>query len=65
MQKLTQLETRISESFERIGEGRLNREDYQNFYRLLGGLRGVSEALVAYARLSGAMNMVQWRESRF
>ncbi len=63
--KLSTLEERISESFERIGEGRLKREDFQNFYRLLGGFRGVSEAMVAYARLSGAMNLMPWRENRF
>jgi len=64
-QRLSQLEARINESFERIGEDRLNNEEVQNFYRLLGGFRGVSEALVGYARLSAAMNLAQWRESRF
>jgi uncharacterized membrane protein YccC len=63
--KLSALEERISESFERIGEGRLKREDYQNFYRLLGGYRSVSEALVAYSRLIETMNLMQWRENRF
>jgi uncharacterized membrane protein YccC len=63
--RLSALEERISESFERTGEGRLKREDYQNFYRLLGSYRGVSEALVAYSRLIGAMNLMQWRENRF
>jgi len=63
--KLSQLETRISETFEQIGEGRLKPEDYRNFYRLLGGFRGVSEAMVGYARLMSAMNLDEWRESRF
>jgi len=63
--KLSQLETRVSETFEQIGEGRLKPEDYRNFYRLLGGFRGVSEAMVGYARLMRAMNLGEWRESRF
>ena len=64
-EKLFNLELRINESFERIGEEVLKREDYQNFYRLLGNFRGVSEALVGYAQSSSAINLAQWRESRF
>jgi hypothetical protein len=63
--KLASLEARISDSFEKIGKETLVREDYQNFYRLLGAFRGLSEALVAYADLNGRMNLAQWRESRF
>ena len=62
---LATLEARISESFEKIGKEKLMREDYQNFYRLLGAFRGLSEALVSYADLSGRMSLAQWRESRF
>ncbi len=63
--KLSELETRISETFEQSGADRLKDEDYRNFYRLLGGFRGVSEAMVGYARLMKAMNLDEWRESRF
>ena len=63
--KLSELENRISETFEQTGAGRLKDEDYRNFYRLLGGFRGVSEAMLGYARLMNTMNMNQWRESRF
>ena len=55
--KLSELETRISETFEQSGADRLKEEDYRNFYRLLGGFRGVSEAMVGYARLMNAMNI--------
>jgi uncharacterized membrane protein YccC len=63
--KLSELEARISETFEQAGEGRLREEDYRNFYRLLGGFRGVSEAMVSYARLMSAMKLDEWRETRF
>jgi uncharacterized membrane protein YgaE (UPF0421/DUF939 family) len=63
--RLAALEQRISETFEFIGRDKLDQEAYRNFYRLLGGFRGVSEAMLRYARQSGTMNLMQWRESRF
>jgi hypothetical protein len=63
--RLTALEQRISEAFEFIGRDKLDQEAYRNFYRLLGSFRGMSEAMLGYARQSGTMNLVQWRESRF
>ena len=63
--RLAALEQRISEAFEFIGRDKLDQEAYRNFYRLLGGFRGVSEAMLRYARHSGTMNLMQWRESRF
>jgi hypothetical protein len=43
----------------------LRTDDYENFYRLLGCYRGLSEALISYARLAGAFDWQQWREMRF
>ena len=63
--RLAALERRISESLARVGEDQVAQQEYRNFYRLLGGFRGVSEAMLRYARQSGAMNLMQWRESRF
>jgi uncharacterized membrane protein YccC len=63
--RLAALEQRISEIFEFIGQDKLDQEAYRNFYRLLGGFRGVSEAMLRYVRQSGTMNLMQWRESRF
>jgi uncharacterized membrane protein YccC len=63
--RLAALEQRISEAFELIGRDKLDQEAYRNFYRLLGGFRGVSEAMLRYAQLNGRMNLMQWHESRF
>jgi hypothetical protein len=63
--RLAALEQRISETFEFIGRDKLDQEAYRNFYRLLGGFRGVSEAMLRYAQLSGRMNLMQWQENRF
>ena len=63
--RLAALEQRISETFEFIGRDKLDQEAYRNFYRLLGGFRGVSEAMLRYAQLNGRVNLMQWQENRF
>ena len=63
--RLDALEQRISETFEFIGRDKLDQQAYRNFYRLLGGFRGVSEAMLRYARQSATIDLMQMRESRF
>lgn len=62
--RMQRLETRIAEVLARSG-GDLSSTDYENFYRYLGGLRGVSEAGIEYAQLAGTVNWGQLREARF
>jgi uncharacterized membrane protein YccC len=65
--RLARLETRVEETFRLVGEGEgeLSAEDYENFYRLLGSYRSLSEAGIDYARLAEKINWDQWREARF
>jgi hypothetical protein len=63
--RLAKLETRVEETFRLAGEGELSAEDYENFYRLLGSYRGLSEAGIGYARLAEKINWGQWCEARF
>jgi hypothetical protein len=51
-QRLTKIETRIVQTFAAPGEGQVSDEDYENFYRLLGSYRGLSEAAIGYAQLA-------------
>ena len=51
-ERLTTFETRIAQTFAAAGEGQVSDEAYENFYRLLGSYRGLSEAAVGYARLA-------------
>ncbi len=51
-ERLTTFETRVAQTFAAAGEGRVSDEDYENFYRLLGSYRGLSEAAIGYARLA-------------
>ena len=63
--RLAKLETRVEETFRLLDEGELSAEDYENFYRLLGSYRALSEAGVDYARLAEKINWDHWREARF
>jgi uncharacterized membrane protein YccC len=59
------LEARIEEILDRADEGQVSARDGENFYRLLGAYRGVSESMVRYAGSAGAIKWEPWREERF
>jgi hypothetical protein len=59
------LETRIGEVLQQVGAETLSGRDAENFFRLLGGIRGVSEAAVAYAGVAGTIDWAHWREEVF
>ena len=42
-----------------------DQEEYAKAYRLLGGYRGLYDALAAHAALAADFNWDAWRESRF
>ena len=62
---LSSLEARIQGTPDQAAEGQVGDRNGENFYRLLGAYRGVSEALVAYAGSAGQIDWSGWRESRF
>ncbi|MDH3645025.1 MAG: FUSC family protein, partial [Gammaproteobacteria bacterium] len=62
---MRRLEARIAETLNKSPEGQLNAHDGENFYRLLGVYRGVSESIVAYAATDGVIDWAPWREGRF
>ena len=55
---LTTFETRIAQTFAAAGEKQVSVEANENFYRLLGSFRGLSEAAVGYARLAHGFKWV-------
>jgi len=59
------LETRIKVVANKGVEGKVSARDGENFYRLLGAYRSVSDALVGCAVNAGAIDWVRWREERF
>ena len=59
------MEARIREAMDQAADGQLSDQDAENFYRLLGAYRGVSEALVDYAGNADVIDWSRWREERF
>ena len=59
------LESRIKKILDRIEDNQLSEIDKENFYRLLGAYRGVSDALLEYSGNAGLIDWTEWREARF
>jgi hypothetical protein len=59
------LESRIKDTLNKAPEGQLSNREAENFYRLLGAYRGVSEALVEYGANAAVIDWTPWREERF
>jgi hypothetical protein len=62
---LKALEARIEHTLDQSDKEKFSQQDAENFYRLLGGYRGVSEAAVAYAGIAAGVDWTHWREERF
>jgi hypothetical protein len=58
------IEKQIEEVVNRAGD-EISREEGENFFRLLGGYRGISEAVLSYAGIAQAINWSYLREERF
>ena len=63
--RLSRLEARIDETYRQVAEDELSEQDYANFFRYLGSLRGLSEAAIGYVQLAEGLNWAQWKEERF
>jgi hypothetical protein len=59
--RLAKLNERVEEVMNAAGEGDMTDEEGMNFYELLGGFRGFSEAALVYA---GAAQEIDWEELR-
>jgi uncharacterized membrane protein YccC len=62
---LKMLETRIDRVLEQMDTTSANPVSSESYFRLLGSLRGVSEASVAYAGVAVGIDWGQWREEKF
>jgi len=59
------MEQHIQSQVNALAKGQVSVQDGENFYRLLGAWRGVSEALVAYAGNTKPVKWTPWHEERF
>jgi hypothetical protein len=62
---LDRLEEKIKDALNRTGEAQLSDQAAEEFYRLLGAYRGVSEALIDTAGNAGSIDWAPWRQERF
>jgi len=62
---MDRLEKRIKATLDQTPKGQISYWNAENFYRLLGAYRGVSEALINYAGSAGTIDCGRWKEERF
>jgi uncharacterized membrane protein YccC len=62
---LSVLEQRIDATVEQADRQSFSEEEGENFYRMLGAYRGVSEAVVAYAGNAANIDWAEWNEEKF
>ncbi|MBT8363338.1 MAG: FUSC family protein [Deltaproteobacteria bacterium] len=63
--RISGLEAKMSETLagtqkEQVGEG-----ESENFYRILGAFKGLSESGIEYSRIAESIDWVLWKEARF
>ena len=63
--QLARMEARIDETYRQVAADEFSEQDYANFYRYLGSLRGLSEAAIGYVQITDGPNWAQWKEERF
>jgi hypothetical protein len=62
---MDRLNLRMEETVDKATGKNITDQDGENFYRLLGAYRGVSDALAAYVASAGAIDWVPWRDEMF
>jgi uncharacterized membrane protein YccC len=63
--RISRMEAKIGKTRSGIQEGQLSERDYENFYRYLGALRGMSESGIAYEQIAQGIDWALWKEERF
>ena len=61
---INDLEVRVRETLNTTSEDQLAPRDGENFYRLLGAYRGVSEATGDYVASTDAIHWSRWKEEK-
>ena len=63
--EMNAMEVRIDQTLAVAEQEKLGPQDYENFYRMMGSYRGLSESVVAHAKLAESIDWGQWEEERF
>ncbi len=63
--RMARLDARIDEAYGQAETAALSARDFENFFRYLGGLRGLSESGIGFIRVAETVDWARWREARF
>ena len=63
--RMSRLEAQMGETLRGVKEGQLSEEDLENFYRILGAFKGLSESGIEYSRIAQGIDWALWKEARF
>lgn len=64
LKRMDELEEKLKD-IEAKNEDKINEKEAIQFYHLLGGYRGVTEATLSFVRIADKLDWKQWKEERF
>ena len=65
MVRISKLEARIGETLRGVKEGQVSDGDLENFYRILGAFRGLTESGIDYSKAAEGIDWAELKEERF
>ena len=63
--RISRLEAQIGETLCDVEEGKLSEGEFENFYRILGAFKGLSESGIEYSQIAQGIDWALWKEARF
>ena len=63
--RMSRLEAQIGETIRGVKEGQVNEGKIENFYRILGVFKGLSESGIEYSQAARGIDWALWKEARF
>jgi uncharacterized membrane protein YccC len=63
--RITRLEAQIGETLCDVEEGKLSEGEFENFYRILGAFKGLSQSGIEYSMIAQGIDWTQFKEARF
>jgi hypothetical protein len=65
MVRIARLEAQIAETIRDVKEGQVNEAELENFYRILGSFKGMTESGIEYSQAAEKIDWAQIKENRF
>jgi uncharacterized membrane protein YccC len=63
--KISRLEAQMGETLRRTKKEQVSEGELENFYRILGAFKGLSESGIEYSRAAEGIDWAIWKEERF